>query len=135
MNYTLEDMKKAFEAGEAYVASGEYNRGYAPNFTEFIIGEYPKESAFNFVMKYKVVPSDEMEYCKIIAENLNEARKKAYDHLNQIRLHPHMLEILEIVVRTDAWECPDSPISICIYEPSDVMCDDCIICHEPYERK
>lgn len=34
------------------------------------------------------------------------------------------------------WECPDSPIKRCVYNQDvDPCCDDCIICHDPEERK
>jgi len=35
-----------------------------------------------------------------------------------------------------AWECPDSPFGFCMYHIiHDRAMDDCVFCHEPYERK
>ena len=35
-----------------------------------------------------------------------------------------------------SWECPTSPIGVCIYDAdADECLDDCIYCHEPSERK
>jgi len=34
------------------------------------------------------------------------------------------------------WPCPDSPTKFCIYNSLEDPChDDCIICHDPEERK
>ena len=35
-----------------------------------------------------------------------------------------------------AWDCVDSPIGKCIYHTAaDPAWDDCILCHQPFERK
>lgn len=40
------------------------------------------------------------------------------------------------VVYLGHWDCPESPIHRCIYnQDEDPYCDDCIICHDPEERK
>lgn len=34
------------------------------------------------------------------------------------------------------WDCPDSPIKVCVYDlSSDYGFDDCVFCHDPDERK
>lgn len=39
-------------------------------------------------------------------------------------------------VSLGGWECPDSPTKYCIYNSVEDPChDDCIICHDPEERK
>lgn len=32
-------------------------------------------------------------------------------------------------------KCPTAPLGRCVYDAEDVAHDDCIYCHEPYERK
>jgi len=36
----------------------------------------------------------------------------------------------------DMWDCPTSPIGTCVYDSyTDRAWDDCLFCHDPYERK
>jgi len=38
--------------------------------------------------------------------------------------------------RVGEWECENSPVGFCVYNPfKDRALDNCIFCHEPHERK
>lgn len=43
----------------------------------------------------------------------------------------------DLEIPRDGWECATSPIGICVYHPETDCgdCDDCLYCHQPYERK
>ena len=51
-------------------------------------------------------------------------------------LIPEALPYLDFHLGCGSWDCPDSPIGKCIYHiGSDLGWDDCILCHQPQERK
>lgn len=39
------------------------------------------------------------------------------------------------VVDIGSWDCDDSPIGVCCYEPEDDCQDNCVYCGQPDERK
>lgn len=42
----------------------------------------------------------------------------------------------ETFIRGEGCDCPTSPIKTCVYDgQKDPCCDDCIYCHQPFERK
>lgn len=43
---------------------------------------------------------------------------------------------LEFNTEIGSWDCKDSPIGVCFYNPrTDPALDDCLICSDPDERK
>ncbi len=77
--------------------------------------------------------------------HLTQARNKhslAISDLNEqalvyVQLHVDS-DIKEVYIDPSfwGWDCPTSPFNKCVYNSVDDPClDDCLFCHQPYERK
>jgi hypothetical protein len=52
------------------------------------------------------------------------------------KIEKHAPEFPDGALVTFAWECKESPLGFCVYNPEEDPChDDCLYCHDPEERK
>lgn len=136
MNYTLDDMKKAFDAGYDLALFEEGVVKHGQKFPNFIESAFPEEEAFLWNLTWREVGDDGPQNHTIIALNQGEALNLAMRFFSEKGIQPYFFHVTKKEAQNPmAWDCDLSPSDKCVYAEDDSMKDDCLFCHLPYERK